>query len=100
MTPITTTEGNALSAQGQQPNAAKLKADVQKVVTTISRDKAKSQTYCHVLELSEELDQVDELKERRKADELSRKISELEKTLGPEYLELADNLKKKWIQPR
>jgi hypothetical protein len=81
-----------LFAQGQ-PDAAKLRADAQKVVGIIKADKAKTETYCHLLELGDELDEIDEQKNRNKADDLSQKISELEKTLGPEYLALADNLK-------
>jgi hypothetical protein len=82
-----------LYAQGAQPDTAKLKADAQKVVSIISGDKAKTQTYCHILELTDELDGIDEQKDRKKADNLVQKIGELEKTLGPEYLALADNLK-------
>ena len=37
-----------LYAQGQQPDAAKLKADARKVVDIISADKAKIQTYCQI----------------------------------------------------
>jgi hypothetical protein len=81
-----------LFAQGQQPDMAKSKADAQKVVSIIGGDKTKRQTYCHILDLGDELDQVDKLKDRKKAEDLSQKISELEKTLGPEYLALADNL--------
>ena len=43
-------------AQDQQPNTAKLKADAEKVVRIISGDKAKTQTYCQILDLSDELD--------------------------------------------
>jgi hypothetical protein len=70
-----------------------LKADAQKVATVISGDKAKVQTYCHILDLTDELDEVDEQKDRKKAEDLSQKISELENTLGPEYLALVDSLK-------
>src|SRR6516165_3604576 len=35
-----------LSAQGQKPDPAKLKADAQKVVSIISGDKAKAQAFC------------------------------------------------------
>ena len=56
-------------AQGQQPDAAKLKADARNVVSTITGDKAKSQTYCLVLDLSDELDQVDRHKEPKKAED-------------------------------
>jgi len=79
-------------AQGQQPNMAKLKADAQKVVSIIKGDKAKTQTYCRILELNDEFDQIDERKDRRKAEDLSQKITELGKTLGPEFVALADSI--------
>src|SRR2546430_9942271 len=81
-----------LFAQGQQPNVAKLKADAQKVVSVISGDKAKTQTYCQIAKLSEQVDQAAQEKDRKKAEELVRKINELEKQLGPEYLALVDAL--------
>ena len=74
-----------LFAQAQQPNAAEL---AQKVVSIISGDKAKTQTYCQILDLSDELDQADQQKDREKAEALSQKINELQKKLGPEYLAL------------
>ena len=77
-----------LFAQAQEPDVAKLKADAQKVVSIISGDKAKTQTYCQILDLSDELDQADQQKDREKAGQLSRKINELQKKLGPEYLAL------------
>ena len=76
----------------KQPDAAKLKADAQKVVSIIKGDKAKAQTYCQILNLGDELDDVDAQKDRKKAEDLSEKIDELEKTLGPEYLALAKAL--------
>jgi hypothetical protein len=82
---------SAMAAQGQQPSADQLKANAQKVVSIIKGDKAKTQTYCRLLQFSDEFDQFEQ-KDRKKADDLSQKIGELEKTLGPEYLALADNL--------
>jgi predicted transcriptional regulator len=79
-----------LFAQAQQPDMAKLKADAQKVVSIISHDKAKSQIYCQISDLG---DQIDEEKDRKKADALVQKMSDLEKQLGPEYLELLDSTK-------
>ena len=78
-----------LCAQGQQPNAAEL---AQKVVGVIAGNKTKTQTYCQVLDLSDELDQVDQKKESKKAEDLSHKINELQKNLGPEYLALLEAL--------
>ena len=76
----------------KQPDAAKLKADAQKVVSIIKGDKAKTQTYCQILDLGGQLDQVDAEKDPKKVKDLSKKIDELEKTLGPEYLALAMGL--------
>ena len=88
-----------LYAQGEQPNIAKLKADAQKVVSVISGDKAKTQTYCQIAKISEQVDQAAQEKDRKKAEELLRKINELEKQLGPEYLALVDALFKNNMDP-
>jgi len=47
-----------LYAQGQQPDAAKLKADAQKVVSIISGDKAKTQTFCQMEILGNQIDEA------------------------------------------
>ena len=77
-----------LYAQRQQQNIAKLKADARNLVGIIGSDRTKIQTYCQILDLSDELDQVDQQKDREKTEELSQKINELQKKLGPEYLAL------------
>jgi len=79
-----------LYAQSQPPNAAEL---AQKVVGIVGGDKTKTQTYCQVLDLSDELDQVDQRKDRKKAEDLSQKINELQTKLGPEYLALLEAAK-------
>jgi hypothetical protein len=79
-----------LYAQGQASNAAEL---AQKVASIISGDRAKTQTYCQVLDLSDELDQVDRHQDRKKAEDLSQKVDELQKELGPEYLALLEATK-------
>ena len=83
-----------LFAQAQQPNAAEL---AQKVVSIISGDKAKTQTYCQILDLSDELDQADQQKDREKAEELSQKINELQKNLAPNTSRCSKPLST-WIQ--
>jgi predicted transcriptional regulator len=79
-----------LYAQGHQPDTAKLKADAQKVVSIISHDKAKTQTYCQITDLGE---QIDREKDSKKAEALFQKMNELEKQLGPEYLALIEATK-------
>jgi hypothetical protein len=56
-----------LYAQGQQSNAAKLKADARKVVGIIGADKAKTQTYCQFANLSDQFDQANQAKDSKKA---------------------------------
>jgi len=41
-----------LYAQDQAPDAAKLKADTQKVASIIKADGAKTQTYCQIADLA------------------------------------------------
>ena len=47
-----------LYAQRQQQNVAKLKADARNVVGTIANDKAKTKTYCQILDLARQLAQA------------------------------------------
>ena len=83
-----------LYAQAEQTNAAEL---AQKVVGVIAGNKTKTQTYCQVLELSNELDQVDQKKEAEKAEDLSQKINELQKNLAPNPSRCS-RLLRTWIQ--
>ena len=74
-----------------QPNTATLKADAQKVVSIIKGDKAKTQTYCQLLDLGEQIGEADQKKDDNKAEALSQKINELIKQLGPEYLAFVES---------
>ena len=82
-----------LSAQAQQPDAAKLKADAQKLVSIIKGNKDKTQAYCQINELAAQIGLTDQEKDNEKAEALSRQIFELEIKLGPEYLSLVNGLK-------
>jgi hypothetical protein len=82
----------SVRAQAQQPSGAKLKADMQNVVKIISGDKTKIQTYCQIDELSDQVTQAAQKKDNKKVEELSRKMEELEGSLGPEYVALAKEL--------
>jgi hypothetical protein len=82
-----------LCAQAQKPSAAKVsKADVQKVVKIISGDKAKTQTYCDIGKLNEQIEEANEKKDIKKTEELSQQIDALVKKLGPEYASLMDRV--------
>ena len=79
-------------AQAQQPNTAKLKADAQTVVNIIRGDRAKTQAYCQINSLGAEIDQVAQARDEQKADALTKRINDLERQVGPEYLALFDAL--------
>ena len=88
-----------LCAQAQQPDAAKLKADAQKVVSIISGDKAKAQAYCQIANVGEQMNRAAQAKDKKKIEELAQKLPELEKSLGPEYLGLVESLGKANLPP-
>lgn len=82
-----------VGAQAQKPGAAKVtKADAQKVVQMISADKAKTQAYCDMAKLGDEIEQADQKKDSKKVDELAQKLDDMSKQLGPEYIALMDAL--------
>ena len=80
-------------AQAQSPSAPKVsRDDAQKVVTIISGDKAKTQIYCDIQQLGEQMERAHENRNLKLVDELVQKIETMEKTLGPEYAALIDGL--------
>ena len=79
-----------LYAQRQQQNVAKLKADARNLVGIIGSDKTKTQTYCQINDLSEQLIQAVQEKDRKKANALAEKFAELYKKMGPEFAALID----------
>ena len=80
----------SLYAQREQQNIAKLKADARNLVGIIGSDKTKTQTYCQIHDLSEQLIQAVQEKDRRTANALAEKIAELNKKMGPEFAALID----------
>jgi ABC-type transport system substrate-binding protein len=72
-----------LYAQRQQQNVAKLNADARNLVGIIGSDKTKTQTYCQIDDLSEQLIQAVQEKDRKKANALAEKIAELYKKWVP-----------------
>jgi hypothetical protein len=84
-------------AQAQQgrpaPNAPKLtKADVQKIVQMISADKAKTQSYCELGKLNDQIAQAEEKKDNKRLEALGKRADDLANKIGPEYVKLMDAL--------
>ena len=79
-----------LYGQRQQQNVAKLNSDARNLVGVIGSDKAKIQTYCQIVDLTEQFDQAVQEKDSQKAKALVKKIAELNKKMGPEFAALVD----------
>jgi hypothetical protein len=78
-------------AQAQNPKVNK--GDAQKVVTIISSDKIKTQTYCDIQKLALQIEEASKKKEHGKTvNELYQKVKTLEENLGPEYVAWTDGL--------
>ena len=75
-------------AQAQKPT----RADAQKVFEIISGNEAKTQIFCDIGKLGDEIEQAAERKDTRTTDELHRKIDELGRKLGPEYAALMNGI--------
>jgi hypothetical protein len=73
-----------------QENVAKLKADARNLVGIIGSDKTKTQTYCQLEDLSQQLDQAVQQRDTKKARALAEKSAELKKKMGPEFAALLD----------
>jgi hypothetical protein len=82
-----------LLAQAQQPDWPTLQANAQKVVSIISGDKAKTQTFCQMVIIGKQVDVAVQEKDNKKAAELAQKLIDLENNLGPEYVVLVDSLR-------
>ena len=80
-----------LYAQRQQQNFAKLKEDARNAVGIIGADKAKTRTYCEIVDLLGR--QADQEKDKKKTKSSSQKMNQLQKKLGPEYVVLENILR-------
>jgi hypothetical protein len=86
-------------AQAQRPSAQKVnKGDAQRVLKIIQSDKAKTKIYCEMAKIGNKLEQINEEAYPKKFEELSRKMDEMGKRLGPEYGALIDGVQD--IDPR
>jgi hypothetical protein len=85
----------AAYAQAQSRSTPKVsKGEAHKVVTIIRSDKAKTQTYCEINKVSDQMNRAYGKNDKKTIDELSQQIERFEKILGPEYVALMDGLQK------
>jgi len=80
-------------ALAQNTTGAKAtRADAENVVKIVSADKAKTQTYCEMVRLGDQIDEADQNKDSKKIEDLSNQIDALSDKMGPEYIALMDGL--------
>ena len=82
-------------AQAQQgpPSAPKAtNADAQRVVKMISADKAKSQAYCDMTKIGDQIEQAQLKHDDKLTDDLAQKADDLAGKLGPEWDALMNGL--------
>ena len=73
----------SMYAQAQQSSVDKLKSEARDFVEIVSGNKLKSQTYCKIVELNDQIDQEEDPVE---VGELSQKRDQLEEKLGAKYV--------------
>jgi hypothetical protein len=66
--------------------------DLQKLVQTISSDKAKLMVYCEIGKLQEEIDKALENNDEKASNALTAKLDRLEQQIGLEYIKAMDGL--------
>jgi hypothetical protein len=80
-------------AQAQQPaKAPPTAADAQRVVTIVSGDKAKTQAYCDLTKLGDQVQAAGQKDDGKLVEELSKKSDNLAAQVGPEFIALMDGL--------
>jgi hypothetical protein len=66
--------------------------DAQKLVQTISGDKAKLKAFCELGNLYEQVEEAEERNDMKERDALGVKIDSLEQQFGPDYRRVMDGL--------
>jgi hypothetical protein len=75
------------------PNTPKpTMAQVQKVVAMIRGDKTKTQQYCELGHLNEQMAEAEQKNDMKRLDTLGRQADELAQKIGPDYVALMDGL--------
>ena len=78
---------------GPQPKAPKpTKADAQNVVQMITSDKVKTQAYCDLNKLEDQVKAVQQNTDTKTVETLTKQAEALIDKLGPEYFKLVDGL--------
>jgi hypothetical protein len=78
---------------GQQPNVSKpTKAEVQKVVQIVTTDNAKTQAYCDLTKLYDQVEAAQQKNDTKTVETLGKQADALIDKLGPEYSKMIEGL--------
>ena len=78
---------------GPQPNVPKLtKADVLIVIQIVTKDKAKTQAYCDLTKLYDQIQAAEQKEDSDTIQTLTKQADGLVANLGPEYLKVIEGL--------
>ena len=78
---------------GAPPNAPKpTLAQVQKVIQIISGNKAKTQQYCDIEKLEQQIAEAEQKQDAKRLEELTKQADDLGDKIGPEYVAMMDGL--------
>ena len=78
--------------QQQQKAPKPTEAQVQKVVQTISADKAKTDSYCKIMKIQQQMGTLDEKKDAKKLEALGTQADAEAQKLGPDFEKVMDGL--------
>jgi hypothetical protein len=88
----------ALSAHAQAQQLGYVpkptKADAERVVQIITGDKTKTQKFCELANLEIQIEQADKQKDTKTVEDLSQRIVEIARNLGPEYILVLSGLER------
>src|SRR6516164_10394994 len=83
----------AHAQQGPPPRAPKpTKADAQNVIQIVTSDKAKTQAYCDLTKLYDQVDEAAQKNDNKTLEALNKQADALLHKLGPEYSKLMGGL--------
>jgi TolA-binding protein len=78
---------------GAPPNAPKpTLAQVQKVIQIIRSDKVKTQQYCEIERLEQQIAEAEQKQDTKRVEELNKQVDDLGEKIGPEYVAMMDGL--------
>src|SRR5262249_54854162 len=92
---ILVTASVAAFAQNDEPGNQAPKptvADLQRLVQTISGDKAKLKVYCEISKLQEEMERAEEKNDTKALEAIGTKVDSHEQQMGPDYIGVIEGL--------